>query len=287
MGGFDLFHVKNNNQNISAYNERRTGGALRLGYEISDHLRQALSYSIVDRNVFNVSQNASLYIQNQQGGSLLSQIGQTLTLDYRDSRTAPHSGFVVNYGLDVAGLGGTAHYVRNKLDGVYYIPLERLHRRQRLGHRAVGRRWLSVQPAAVRRTSSTGSSWVATTSAASSRAAPGPHSQPIQAGGVVFGSDSIGGKFIYTQSTELRFPLPISADLGLSGRAFVDVGGLSNVSQTGNLFARNVYRHPDRRRDHPAHRRPARTFAARRHRRRRVVAHAVRSHQHRRGRACG
>ena len=58
---------------------------------------------------------------------------------------------------------------------------------------------------------------------------------------MIFGSDSIGGKFIYNQSTELRFPLPISADLGLSGRAFVDVGGLSNVNQSGNLFARNVY----------------------------------------------
>ncbi len=125
VGGFDLFHVQNNNQQISAYNERRTGGALRLGYEINDHLRQALSYSIVDRNVYDVSSNASLYVQNSAGGSLLSQVGQTLTLDYRDSRTAPHAGFVVNYGLDVAGLGGTAHYVRNKLDGVYYIPLER------------------------------------------------------------------------------------------------------------------------------------------------------------------
>ncbi len=58
---------------------------------------------------------------------------------------------------------------------------------------------------------------------------------------MVFGADSIGGRFIYTQSSELRFPLPISADLGLSGRAFVDVGGLSNVDRSGALFARNVY----------------------------------------------
>ncbi len=49
----------------------------------------------------------------------------------------------------------------------------------------------------------------------------------------MFGSDSIGGKFIYTQSTELRFPLPISSDLGLSGRTFVDVGGLSQVNSAG------------------------------------------------------
>ena len=51
---------------------------------------------------------------------------------------------------------------------------------------------------------------------------------------------SLGGRFIWTQSTELRFPLPISPDLGLSGRTFVDVGALSQVKQltlNGTTFA--------------------------------------------------
>ena len=244
VAGIDIFHVQNNNQNISAYNERRTGFTLRLGYEINDHLRQAYAYSLVDRNVYDVNTDASLYIQNEAGGTLLSQVGQTLTLDYRDSRTDPHSGFVVNYGLDVAGLGGTAHYVRNKLDGTGYIPLERY----------------------------TGDSdWVVAISAGTGYLTPigdhrediidrfflggdnlrgfqsggaGPHSLSIPAGGVIFGSDSVGGRFIYTQSTELRFPLPISSDLGLSGRAFVDVGGLSQATSSGAQFARDVFLNP-------------------------------------------
>ena len=244
VAGVDVFHVQNNNQSISAYNERRTGFTLRLGYEINDHLRQAYAYSLVDRNVYDVNTDASLYIQNQAGGTLLSQIGQTLTLDYRDSRTDPHSGFVVNYGLDIAGLGGTAHYVRNKLDAVGYIPLERY----------------------------TGDSdWVIAISGGAGYLNPigdhreniidrfflggdnlrgfqsggaGPHSAPIQAGGVNFGSDSVGGRFIYTQSTELRFPLPISSDLGISGRTFVDVGGLSQASSAGAQFARDINLNP-------------------------------------------
>ena len=242
VSGFDLFHVQNNNQNIAAYNERRTGGTLRLGYEINDHLRQALSYSIVDRSVYDVNTTASLYVQNQAGGSLLSQVGQTLTLDYRDSRTAPHSGFVVNYGLDVAGLGGTAHYVRNKLDGVYYIPLERLTGDADWGIAvSAGAGYLvnfgSQQESIVDRFFLGGDNMRGFQSGGA-----GPHSVPLQAGGVVFGSDSLGGKFIYTQSTELRFPLPISADLGLSGRAFVDVGGLSDVRRSNSpLFADNAY----------------------------------------------
>jgi outer membrane protein insertion porin family len=41
--------------------------------------------------------------------------------------------------------------------------------------------------------------------------------------------DSLGGRVLWTQSTEMRFPLPLPADIGITGRAFVDVGSLSDV----------------------------------------------------------
>ena len=91
VAGFDLFAIRNNNQDIAAYSERRTGGALRLGYEFNEHLRQAWTYSLVDRNVYDVQSGASIYVVDQAGTSLLSQLGTTLTLDYRDSRTDPHT----------------------------------------------------------------------------------------------------------------------------------------------------------------------------------------------------
>lgn len=228
VAGFDLFSVRNNNQDIAAYNESRLGGALRLGYEFNEHLRQAWTYTLVSRNVFDVQPGASIYILNQQGTSLLSQIGQTLSLDYRDSRTEPHEGFLVRLGTDVAGLGGTARYVRTKLDGTYFISLERL----------------------------TGDSdWGIALSAGGGYLAQlgrqekiidrfflgGDNLRGFQSGGAgphaVGGSsvDSIGGRLIYTQSSELRFPLPISPDLGLSGRAFVDVGSLSQVTRITSL----------------------------------------------------
>ena len=243
VGGIDIFHVANNNQSISSYNERRTGFSLRLGYEINEHLRQAIAYSLVDRNVYDVTNSASVYIQNQAGGTLLSQIGQTLTLDYRDSRTDPHSGFIIRYGLDLAGLGGTAHYVRNKIDGTYYIPLERYTGDSAWGIAISGSTgYLTAfdrQENLIDRFFLGGDNLRGFQSGGA-----GPHSVPLSQGGIVFGSDSVGGKFIYTQSTELRFPLPISSDLGLSGRAFVDVGGLSQVSSSGAQFARDYYSNP-------------------------------------------
>jgi outer membrane protein insertion porin family len=234
VAGFDVFHTQNNNQNTAQYSERRTGFALRMGYEFNDHLRQALTYSLVDRSIYNVATTASLIIMDEAGESILSQVGQTLTLDYRDSRVEPHSGFVIRGGTDFAGVGGDAHFVRTKLDGTYFIPLDVFTGNSdwsiavsggagylfQLGHQEqiIDRFFLGGDN--LRGFQSGGA---------------GPHAVPTTiltgaSAGEQTSADSIGGRLIYTQSTELRFPLPISPDLGLSGRAFVDVGALSQSS---------------------------------------------------------
>ncbi len=224
VAGFDLFHVQTNNLDISDYSERRTGGTLRLGYQFNDHLSQAWNYSLVERTVFDIQSGASLYIINEAGSTLLSQIGQTLTIDYRDSRVDPHRGFVLRLGTDFAGLGGNAHFVRTKVDGVYYIPLDAFTGNSDWG--------IAV---------SAGAGYLAQLDGDVEKIIDrfflgGDNLRGFEAGGAgphdVATGESLGGRFIWTQSTELRFPLPISPDLGLSGRAFVDVGALSEVNQT-------------------------------------------------------
>jgi outer membrane protein insertion porin family len=244
VAGIDIFHVENNNQSIADYDERRTGFTLRAGYEINEHLRQALAYSLVDRNVYNIAEGSSLFVEQQQGESLLSQIGQTLTLDYRDSRSDPHTGFIVRYGLDYAGLGGTAHYVRNKVDGTYFIPLDYFSGNTDWGIRVSGGAGLLTEinghvESIVDRFYLGGDNL-----RGFANGGAGPHSLPFNQGGIFYGADSVGGRFIYTQSTELHFPLPISADLGLSGRAFFDLGGLSVVGQLPPTQSTNILGQP-------------------------------------------
>ena len=221
VAGFDVFRTQNNNQNIAAYNERRLGTTLRLGYEFNDHLRQSLTYSLVQRDIYGVQSTASLYVKDETGQSTLSQVGQTLTLDYRDSTSDPHSGFVLRAGTDFAGIGGTTHYVRGKIDGTYFIPLEGVFGDPDWSIAAsagVGQLFdLGYREKIIDRFFLGGDNLRGFQSGGA-----GPHS--------VIGGDSLGGRFIWTQSTELRFPLPISPDLGLSGRAFIDVGALSQVS---------------------------------------------------------
>ena len=232
VAGTDIFHINNNNQLIAAYSEQRTGASFRIGYQFNEHLAQSWAYSVVDRNVYNVQSGASVYVLDERGWSLLSQLSQTLTLDYRDSITSPHTGFVTRFGVDVAGLGGDVSYVRSKVDASYYIPLDTLTGNADWGialSAGVGYlKHLGGRQRIIDRFFLGGDNLRGFQDGGA-----GPHAEPVSSSGIYTSADSLGGNFIYTQTTELRFPLPVSPDLGLSGRTFVDVGGLTNGP--GNL----------------------------------------------------
>ncbi|MCI0752817.1 outer membrane protein assembly factor BamA [Teichococcus vastitatis] len=221
--GADVFYIVRDLTDYSGYEERRAGFSLRAGYEFNERLRQSWAYTLSRRNIFNINETASRYIREQTGVTVLSQIGQTLTYDTRDSRLDPRRGYVLRLGTDLAGLGGDVNYLRTRLDATYFVPFERLLGDPEyvlaisagVGHlvsygdedkqeRILDRFFLggeNLRGFAV--------------------AGAGPRDRST--------TDALGGRTIWTQSTEMRFPLPVPAELGLIGRAFVDVGSLSNI----------------------------------------------------------
>ena len=222
VAGFDIFRTQTNNLNQTSYSERRTGGDVRIGYAFNDHLRQLWTYALVQRDVYNVQTNASFYVLDEAGASLLSQVSQTLSLDYRDSTTEPHAGFIVRLGNDYAGLGGNTNFVRSKIDASYFVPLDRF-----TGNNA----WGFAFSAGVGYLESLGGR----RRIIDNFFLGGDNLRGFQTGGVgphaTLGGESLGGDFIWTQSTELHFPLPVSPDLGITGRAFVDIGALSGINR--------------------------------------------------------
>ena len=222
VAGADLFLINTNFLGTEPYDERRAGFALRLGYAFNEHLRQTWSYSLVDRDVYNVETGASPFILNEAGTTLLSQVSQVLTLDYRDSKIYPHTGYIVEGGTDFAGLGGDARFVRGNLNAAYYIPLERYFGNPDWGVKVSGSTgYMALLPGG--REEIIDRFFLG-----------GDNLRGFQTGGAgphdTNSGDPLGGRFLWTQTTELRYPLPVSPDLGLNGRAFVDVGALTNSS---------------------------------------------------------
>jgi outer membrane protein insertion porin family len=221
VAGADIFYITTNHISSTVYDEKRVGFTLNAGYQFNEHLSQGWSYSLIQRDVTNIEQGASFYITDQAGYSSLSQIGQILTLDYRDSRINPHEGFVTRLGTDFAGIGGDSQFIRTKLDGSLYVPLERYFRDPEWVLSISGGIGyffnLGTQEKIIDRFFLGGENLRGFEAGGA-----GPHD--IQTG------DALGGRFIWTQSTELRFPLPVPADLGITGRTFVDVGSNSQAS---------------------------------------------------------
>jgi outer membrane protein insertion porin family len=221
VAGFDAFLIQTNYLGTQPYDERRAGFAVRAGYEFNEHLRQVWSYSLVNRNVYNIYATASPFILNEQGTTLLSQVSQVLTYDQRDSRIQPRSGYVVEFGTDFAGLGGDVSFVRLNLNGAYYFSLER---------------WLGHPDWGIKIGASAG--YLASISNRERIIdrffLGGDNLRGFQVGGAgphdTISGDPLGGRQIWTQTTELRFPLPVPDDLGLTGRVFVDIGSLTNAS---------------------------------------------------------
>jgi outer membrane protein insertion porin family len=225
--GADIFYIQRNLLNIASYEERRAGFALRMGYAFNDWLRQTWTYTLSNRTVYDIDPSASLFIREQQGTTLLSQLGQTISYDFRDSLIDPHKGGLLRLGTDFAGLGGDVAYLRTRVDGVYHIPLEQflgdpdyvLSFSGSVGYladlfnkrdRIVDRFFLGGENLRGFRIAGAGPRDLST-------------------------SDALGGRFLWTQSTELRYPLPLPSELGLIGRAFVDIGSLSQSEKGPNV----------------------------------------------------
>ncbi len=222
IAGFDLFRTDTYNSTAYVFSERSLGGDVRVGFRYNDHVSQAFTYTLSTRDIYNIASTASLYIQSEQGKTTLSQLGTTLTFDYRNNRIDPSSGEILSLSGDFAGLGGSAKYVRLEARGAYYIPLERL-----LGDKA----WVLEFDGHVGKI--LGIEGYRTTLAdrfflggdsmlGFQTGGAGPHDTQY--------GDSIGGNFIWTQDTVLHFPLPVSPDLGVTGFAFADIGSLTGVS---------------------------------------------------------
>lgn len=215
--GFDLFRVTRDNQDTSSYDEARNGGNLRMGYALSEDLRQRWTYGLSRTEITNVPSTASRYVREQEGSTLTSMVGQELMYDKRDSKLNPTQGYYIRLNTDIAGLGGDTQFIRGRVAGAYFIPVSekwtltlgsevgyikglgqdvRINDRFYLG----GENLRGFEFAGI-----------------------GPRDMT---GGA---DDALGGNRFARARAELSFPIGLPEEFGVKGRMFTDAGMLDDV----------------------------------------------------------
>jgi outer membrane protein insertion porin family len=146
--GFDLFSKYSDNTRYSRYENRVTGGQLRLSLPFSDEFTVTTRYSLFQQDlkipnttskpyndcsvpIANVTPvptypgceyngEASVALKEAQGKTLTSLAGLTFTYNTLDNNANPKNGFLGELKPEIAGLGGDSRFVRLTGDARYF-----------------------------------------------------------------------------------------------------------------------------------------------------------------------
>jgi outer membrane protein insertion porin family len=244
--GIDLFSKFSDETNFARYENRTTGGTLRLGVPITEAFSVTARYSLYQQDLtipntrakpfndctaplpgnpaptpapacFNNGE-ASLAVKESAGRTITSLAGLTFAYNTLDNFQNPTSGILAELRPEVAGLGGDAKFFRVSADARYYhelfedvIGIARVQG----GHvHGFGGRNLRIVdhyfmgPSLVRgfESSGIGPRDVSTSDAA---------------------ANAVGGTTYFGASLEVQFPIPVlPRGMGLKGAVFADAGTL-------------------------------------------------------------
>jgi len=120
--GIDLYHE--NVEIFDTYSYKIIGGDIRFGKELTDKIRIDAMYKLENINVYNVTDDASIYIKDQEGKKTTSAISLSPSIDTRDDyfnprRGAKHSLFIQNAG---GILGGDNYFVKVTGETSWFFP---------------------------------------------------------------------------------------------------------------------------------------------------------------------
>jgi outer membrane protein insertion porin family len=213
--GFDLFYRR---LTPNANDQDQAGFGLRMGYDISEYLRNTLSYQFRGDRIHDVDSDAAQVIFDEEGWKFYSIIGTTLSYDKRDSSIDPREGYNVQLQTNFAGLGGDVKYLQGLLSGGYYYPLTKdvtLSTTQEVGyiqplfgdylHYPDG--FFLGGPGSLRGFDDRG---------------VGPRER-----GAKKKDGSIGGQFLWDGNVTASFPLGLPEEYAIRGRVFSDFGMLT------------------------------------------------------------
>jgi len=213
--GFDLFHRRFRRKE-SSYREDNTGFGLRSGYDLTEYTRHTLGYTFSYDQVLSVDDDASLAIKEEKGNAVRSSISSNLLYDRRDNRFDPRDGYFLGMNNEFAGVGGDVHYLSNKLNGGYFIPI---NKEISIGLSSEVGYIFGLFGDDVR--------------VSDAFFLGGQNFRGFKTGGIGprddNGNDALGGKFIFDGTLQASFPVGLPEEYQIRGRVFSDFGTLTDT----------------------------------------------------------
>ena len=128
--GFDGYRrVRDRETDVGfGYNEKRTGGDLRLGREMGEYLRGDMMYRLEEVTISSVSDNATTDLKKEVGANVISSMQLGLTRDTRDNVFNPSKGYILGGAVELAGgpFGGDKEFFKFTTTASKYFGLIRL-----------------------------------------------------------------------------------------------------------------------------------------------------------------
>lgn len=217
--GFDLFKTAQDFSQQSSFDRESNGGRLRMGYALTEHTRHSFNYTLDDTTIRNVAATASTFIKQQEGSTLTSSVGQSLSYDTRNNRFDPSSGVLLSIRQDVAGAGGDTHFLRHEGDAAFYYPFAK----QWTGSLSASAGYIHGlgEDVRIQNRFFIGERQIR----GFNTAGIGPRDTSTK--------DALGGNAYYVGSAELLFPLGLPEEMGFRGAVFTDIGSEWDTSDKG------------------------------------------------------
>ncbi len=228
--GFDIFKTYEDFSSESSYISNIEGVTLRGSYSLQEKLQHTVYYTVHRNTISDVPSTASIYIQEQAGTNTTSAVGQTLAYDQRDNKQSPTKGYFASITQEAAGLGGTDKYLKHEVKTSYYYPIAPKWIMSVLGSGGYIYGFNGQNIRITNRFFLGGNSF-----RGFQEAGVGPHD--------ITTLDALGGNEYYEGTAELRFPVGLPDELGVSGALFTDAGSLWHTDDSGpNVADSNALR---------------------------------------------
>ncbi len=113
LAGFTIYY-RNRNFDEQSFQTKNVGFEPRVGFPLSENGRLTLRYRISSDDIYDVQEDTSLIIENEEGDLLTSAVAGTYVYDRRNSVVDPSAGFILTLNQEFAGLGGDTRYSKTQ-----------------------------------------------------------------------------------------------------------------------------------------------------------------------------